>query len=83
MRFESGMYKITKILKKTKAKFFKELGVEDCIWFTIDLKNTTGASSGIYATSIKCHLRNSDLKVVNSQNLFLRNIANFELKRII
>ena len=76
------MYEIIEIPKKTTAKFFKDLKVGDHVYFTVDLKTTTGASSGTYALYIICHLRNSPLKIRNSQNQFLNNIGRFKLKEL-
>jgi hypothetical protein len=94
MKFQSKRYRVINILKKTKAKGFSNIEYGDEVWFSIDLKNTIGASSGIYALYVKTYhygargeaseIYNSwENSWENSQNDFLRFINNFELEEVI
>ena len=87
MLFKSKFYKVTNILKKTKAKGFSEIKIGDDLSFEINLIDTRFASNGIYALYIDVFHNpiNNYLPTNmwhNSQNEFLRLIKNFELKEI-
>ena len=89
MKFESKIYEVINILKRTKAKGFCDIQIGDRLWFYIDLKNTLGASNGLYALYVKTHHHGIREKIFkfynnweNSQNDFLRFISNFELKEL-
>lgn len=95
MIFKSDIYRVSKILKKTKAVGFKDLKTDDCLQFSIKLKDTTGASGGRHyalmietillaqdALSLKPIINTGQIIASNSQNKFLNNIENFELKKV-
>lgn len=68
---------ITDIRKKTTARLFTDLKVGDNFRFTVQLKNTTGASSGLYALSVRVsNLTTGDSKVF-SQNEVLKYLDCF------
>jgi hypothetical protein len=90
MKFQSKRYRVINVLKKTKAKGFSNIKYGDEVWFSIDLKNTIGASSGIYALYVKTYHYGARGEASefynfweNSQNDFLRFINNFELGEVI
>lgn len=80
---ESETFIITKVLKKTKAKFWKDLVVGDRIFFRNEIANVSGAagSNGIYATYYNVFKINSEETVCNSQNDICRFTSLFELKQ--
>lgn len=87
MLFKSKFYRVTNILKKTKAKGFSEIKIGDELSFEINLIDTRFASNGIYALYIETFHNPTDTHLPtqmwsNSQNEFLRLIKNFKLKEI-
>jgi len=82
MVFTSNLYKIVKIIRKTQAKFFRDLVIGDSIWFTLDLVAKKRHSTGVHSSYITTHLRNSDLYVKNTQGFFIRNISSFILVNV-
>ena len=79
MRFETKIFTIKNIKKKTAAKGFKDLKVGDKIRFYIELDHTAkGRGRGIYASEVVIFGPQDKWK--NSQNVFINNISNFELE---
>lgn len=81
MNFYSKRYKVTKILKATKALGFDSIRVGDHIKCILNLKGTRGASSGgLYALYITIIHEETNTIWKNSQNQFTKNIKNFILE---
>lgn len=79
----SDDYKITKILRKTRAWLFADIRVGDVIRFSMTVSNRTGASGGgSYASYIRIENVTQGTSTVKSQSE-LSNILSdtFELER--
>lgn len=82
IKFESKQYVVKKILKPTSAKGFSQLKVGDMIKFSMSLKSTLGASGNrLYALSVDIQMSNY-VCWSNSQNMFLKNLSNFEIEEV-
>lgn len=71
----SAKFKVTGILKKTKARFFKDLQVGDVLQFENKLSYVGGASNGLYATAYKVSVVDNtdrELSCSFSQNELVR-----------
>lgn len=64
---QSPKFVITALLKKTKARFFKDLEVGDILQFENTITYVGGASNGLYATGYKVSVvDNPDKTMVES-----------------
>lgn len=82
----SKPYRVKRILKKTKARFFCDVKVDDILFFSLSLKKTIGASGGgIYAMVIEVEHDNHqerNKKFGLSQNILLNRLSKLELVQV-
>lgn len=78
----SGELRVYEIIKPTKAKFFQDWREGDSVEFFHKLKNTTGASSGLYATEfeVKNYTRGTSTRI--SGNNLVARLDNFRLRKL-
>lgn len=67
----TGVYKVDKVLKKSKARYAEGIVEDDVIKFELEMVNTTGASNGNYVLYADMYV-NGNLKCNISQNEFWR-----------
>lgn len=79
----SGVYRVAEIHKPTKARLFKDVTVGDKLEFSMFLRQTTGASNGLYATYIHVYHTGIDGAIhfirCLSTNELLNRLKDFEL----
>jgi hypothetical protein len=76
----SEVYRITRIVKPTKAEFFRNLKVGNLVRFSMEMKGPgrTGRS-GVYASYIKIHNLSTGSYTSRSMNELDNRLENFEL----
>ena len=82
---ESKTLRISKILKKSSAKMFSDLKVDDTVKFSVDLKRAgcSIGSKGTYATYIKAEHLESGNTNHSSFNQMSSIISRFEFEEVL
>ena len=81
----SPKFKITKIIKKTRAKFWRDLGVGDTIQLSLRMGKTSGASNGQYVNifKVKRHTTLPATFTMETQNRLVVHMARYEMRELV
>lgn len=77
----SGNYKVTKIVKKTKAMLFKDWEVGQVFQITMVFKSP-GRNRGLYATMVKVVDKTAGVEMSDSITCLNNRLASFEYEPI-
>lgn len=78
----TGNYVVSKIIKKSKARYAKGVRVGDEIEFVLEMTKTSGASRGNYALMSDVYV-NGVLKAKISQNEYYKLLDVIELSTLV
>jgi hypothetical protein len=82
IKLESSFYRIEKILKKTNAKFFKDLNEGDVIYFSTELIYKKRNGNSLYASYFMVVNADTEAYGVDSQSNISNRLSCFELMEI-